>query len=64
MKLELVKKTEANGDVYYFIKKDDSLVSGSTCMGNDALTRVMIIFENLKTKEIIPKEEVIMVENI
>lgn len=64
MKLELVKKTEANGDVYYFIKKDGSLVSGSTCAGNDALNRVMIIFENLKTKVVEPKEEVIMVEDI
>jgi hypothetical protein len=62
MKLELVKKTEADGYVCYYIMQDGRYVSGSNCGGADGLTRVMTIFENLKTSAIIPKEEVIMVE--
>lgn len=64
MKLELVKKTEADGYVSYYIMKDGSYVSGSTCVGADGLTKVMTIFENLKTNVVVPKEEVIMVEEI
>jgi len=63
MKLELIKKTNADSSVCYFINKDGSYVTGSTCVGKDALTDVMQIFEVLK-KGIVPKEEVIMVEEV
>jgi len=63
MKLELVKKTDGDGIITYYINKNSMYVSGSSCCGNDALSKVMNIFKQLKKGEL-PKEEIILVEEI
>jgi hypothetical protein len=63
MKLEIVKKTDVDNVIVYYIKKNGSAVIGSVCAGRDALKKVMDIFENLKIGGV-PKEEVILVEEI
>jgi len=67
MKLEIIKETKINGDIFYHLQKDGKYVSDSTVYATirpcEALQKIENLFEKIKnneisTTEIIKSEEI------
>jgi len=73
MKLEIIKQTKLNGDIFYYVEKDGERIEDSTIYGGKitnpekhSYNKICVIFENVKyliinakdSKEIMQSEEI------
>jgi len=73
MKLEIIKQTKLDGDIFYYVEQDGERVNDSTVYGGkitnpyrDSYNKVCVIFEDIKylilkakeSKEIMQSEEI------